>query len=61
MDRPLPVVVRAVAALAVMLAVAACGKKEQAAAPEVRPVRTVTVEPRAAGETLSLTGEIQPR
>jgi RND family efflux transporter MFP subunit len=48
-------------ALAGVLAVAACGKGEKAAAPEIRPVRTVTVEPRQVGETLSLTGEIQPR
>jgi RND family efflux transporter MFP subunit len=38
-----------------------CGKEEKTAAQEVRPVRTVTVEPREIGETLSLTGEIQPR
>jgi RND family efflux transporter MFP subunit len=47
--------------LAVGLAIAACGKEEKTAAPEIRPVRTVTVAPREAGETLSLTGEIQPR
>src|SRR5438445_746142 len=39
----------------------ACKKEEKAAAPDIRPVRTVTVEPSAAGETVSLTGEIQPR
>jgi membrane fusion protein, multidrug efflux system len=49
------------AALGGVLAVAACGKEETAKAPEIRPVRTVTVEPRQLGETLSLTGEIQPR
>jgi RND family efflux transporter MFP subunit len=43
------------------LALSGCGKEEKAAAPQIRPVRTVTVEPRANGETLSLTGEIQPR
>jgi RND family efflux transporter MFP subunit len=48
-------------ALAGVLALAACGKEEKAAAPQIRPVRTVTVEPRQGGETLSLTGEIQPR
>jgi membrane fusion protein, multidrug efflux system len=57
----LPPAVRALASLALLLAVAACGKDEKAAAPAVRPVRTVTVEPRQSGETLSLTGEIQPR
>src|SRR6266566_7321616 len=47
--------------LVLMLAFAACRKEEQAAAPDIRPVRTVTVEPREAGDSLSLTGEIQPR
>jgi RND family efflux transporter MFP subunit len=48
--------------LFVLLAnLAACKKQEAAAPQEVRPVRTVTVEPKEAGETLSLTGEIQPR
>ncbi len=50
-----------IAVLTVILALAACGKEEKAAAPEIRPVRTVTVEPRETGETMSLTGEIQPR
>jgi membrane fusion protein, multidrug efflux system len=36
-------------------------RKNDSAAQVVRPVRTVTVEPRDTGETLSLTGEIQPR
>src|SRR5947207_7146403 len=39
----------------------ACKKEEKTAAPDIRPVRTVTVEPSAAGETVSLTGDIQPR
>src|SRR6266566_2545597 len=47
--------------LVLMLAFAACRKEEQAAAPDIRPVRTVTVEPREGGDTVSLTGEIQPR
>jgi membrane fusion protein, multidrug efflux system len=50
-----------VCALVLLLALAACKKEEKAAAPDVRPVRTVTVEPREGGETVSLTGEIQPR
>lgn len=53
--------VRAFAVSAIVLAVAACGKEEKAAAPEVRPVRSVTVAPQKAAESLSLTGEIQPR
>jgi RND family efflux transporter MFP subunit len=48
-------------AVALILVAAGCKKPEQVAAPDIRPVRTVTVEPREAGETLSLTGEIQPR
>ena len=59
--RPRSRVARTMAALGIVLAVAACGKEEKAAAPEVRPVRTVTVAPSRAGETLTLTGEIQPR
>jgi membrane fusion protein, multidrug efflux system len=51
----------AVSILVLISAVTACKKEEQAAAPNIRPVRTVTVEPREAGETVSLTGEIQPR
>jgi RND family efflux transporter MFP subunit len=51
----------AVVVLAAALALTGCGKEEKAAAPQIRPVRTVTVEPRESGETLSLTGEIQPR
>jgi RND family efflux transporter MFP subunit len=39
----------------------ACHKEEKAAATVIRPVRTVIVEPREGGDTVSLTGEIQPR
>jgi RND family efflux transporter MFP subunit len=45
-------------ALAVPLLLAACKKQEQAEAPVPRPVRTVTVEPSKAGETVTLTGHI---
>src|SRR6201984_1064780 len=51
----------AIGVLVLTFAVSACKKEERAAAPNIRPVRTVTVEPREAGETVSLTGEIQPR
>src|ERR1700746_1542951 len=51
----------AIGVLVLTFAVSACKKEETAAAPNIRPVRTVTVEPREAGETVSLTGEIQPR
>src|SRR5467141_1744839 len=50
-----------VCALVLLLALAACKKEEKAAAPDIRPVRTVTVEPSEGGETVSLTGEIQAR
>src|SRR6266481_4515525 len=49
------------AAVVLLLALSACHKQEKAVAPDIRPVRTVTVEPREAGDSLSLTGEIQPR
>ena len=50
-----------ISVLVLISALTACKKEETAAASDVRPVRAVTVEPREAGETLSLTGEIQPR
>ena len=46
----------AIATAAAMLA--ACNKTE-APAPDVRPVRTIVVERKAQGETLSLTGQIR--
>src|SRR5262244_1723717 len=51
----------AVGVLVLLFSLTACKKEETAAAPDIRPVRTVTVEPKQAGDTLSLTGEIQPR
>jgi RND family efflux transporter MFP subunit len=51
----------AIGALVLVLGMTACQKEEKAAAPNIRPVRTVTVEPGEAGETVSLTGEIKPR
>ena len=50
-----------VCTLVLLLALAACKKEEKAAAPDIRPVRAVTVEPSEGGETVSLTGEIQAR
>jgi RND family efflux transporter MFP subunit len=47
--------------LVLISALAGCKKEETAAAPNIRPVRAVTVEPSEGGETVSLTGEIQPR
>src|SRR5215471_4302813 len=54
-------VIGAAGVVALVPALTACKKEEKAAAPDIRPVRTVTVEPKEAGDTLSLTGEIQPR
>ncbi|HKM71965.1 MAG TPA: efflux RND transporter periplasmic adaptor subunit [Stellaceae bacterium] len=51
----------AIGVFGLISALAGCKKEETAAAPDIRPVRTVTVEPKEAGDTLSLTGEIQPR
>ncbi len=51
----------AIGVIVLISALAACKKEEKAAAPDIRPVRTVTVEPREGGDTVSLTGEIQPR
>lgn len=48
-------------ALMLLSVLAACHKEEKAASQAIRPVRTVTVEFRKSGDTLSLTGEIQPR
>jgi membrane fusion protein, multidrug efflux system len=50
-----------VCTLVLLLALAACKKEEKAVAPDIRPVRAVTVEPSEGGETVSLTGEIQAR
>ena len=49
----------ALGALALLTLLAACGPSEEAAAPEIRPVRVVTVEEQARGDTVSLTGTVQ--
>src|SRR5262249_16844908 len=52
--------VRAVVLAACLLAlVAACKRKEEEPPEEIRPVRVMTVEPQAAGDTVSLTGTVQ--
>ena len=38
---------------------AACGQEASTAAPEARPVRTVTIEKRQAGMPITLTGRIE--
>jgi RND family efflux transporter MFP subunit len=46
-------------AACLILALAACKPAEQAAPPEIRPVRVVTVANRTAGDTVALTGTVQ--
>jgi RND family efflux transporter MFP subunit len=43
------------------LVLTACQKHEEAAAPEVRPVRTITVEKSEAGTPVSMTGRIEAK
>ena len=51
---------RITAAVFMVAIVAACGKQAPPA-PEPRPVRTITIEHGAAGETISLTGQIRAK
>jgi len=46
-------------ACAVMVLLSACQREQQEAAAEIRPVRVITVEDRASGGSVSLTGSIQ--
>jgi RND family efflux transporter MFP subunit len=46
-------------ALATLLLLAACEPSAEPTAPEARPVRVVTIEERAAGDMVSLTGTVQ--
>ena len=58
----LPLASVAIGVVVLTVALVGCKKEEgKAAATAVRPVRTVTVEFRKSGDTLSLTGEVQPR
>jgi RND family efflux transporter MFP subunit len=49
----------ALVAIAPALSLAACQREEDTAAPAARPVRTITVEKREAGEALTFTGRIE--
>jgi RND family efflux transporter MFP subunit len=51
--------VRLVVVPAALFLLAACGSEVETAAPEVRPVRTVTVLKREVGETVAFTGRIE--
>jgi len=44
---------------ALLVALTGCGDAAPPAAPEIRPVRVISVETRAGGETVSLTGSVQ--
>jgi membrane fusion protein, multidrug efflux system len=55
----MPAGVKVLCALTMLTLLAACGASEEAAAPEIRPVRVVTVEERAGADTVSLTGTVQ--
>jgi membrane fusion protein, multidrug efflux system len=47
------------AVLVALVVLSGCSKEADTAAPQPRPVRTVTVEQRAAGATVTLTGRIE--
>jgi RND family efflux transporter MFP subunit len=49
----------ALAALALLAALPGCRQAEEAPPEEVRPVRAVTIESRAVGDTIALTGTVQ--
>src|SRR5215510_13737760 len=50
---------RRVALSALLLSLAACQPDVEAAAPQARPVRTITTEKREAGVPVTLTGRIE--
>jgi RND family efflux transporter MFP subunit len=50
---------KALRAAALLVLLAACGQPEEPAAPEVRPVRVITIEERTGGDAVSLTGTVQ--
>ena len=50
---------KALRALALLSLLAACGPAAEPAAPEIRPVRVITIEERTGGDTVSLTGTVQ--
>jgi hypothetical protein len=49
----------AILAMLTLFLASGCSPQTDAAAPQPRPVRTVTVEQRAAGTTITLTGRIE--
>jgi RND family efflux transporter MFP subunit len=57
--RRIPSVASALLALTTLVLLAACEPAAEPTAPEIRPVRVVTIEERAAGDTVSLTGTVR--
>ena len=49
----------ALRALATLILLAACEPATEPAAPEIRPVRVISVEERTSGDTVALTGTVQ--
>ena len=49
----------AVAALAALGLLSSCNRAAEPPAPEIRPVRTITVDKRNAGDSIQLTGSVQ--
>lgn len=59
---PMPRAMRAVlvgATVATVALLSACNRAQEAAAPEIRPVRAIKIDKRDAGETVALTGSVQ--
>ena len=50
---------RFVPLFAAALLLSACQREVEQPAPEIRPVRTITIEKRAAGSTVAITGNVQ--
>jgi len=57
MHRPLEAI--ALVAFATLTVLSACNRSEEAPPAEIRPVRTITIEQRASGDTVALTGTVQ--
>jgi len=51
----------ACAALSLMAVLAGCAREAEPPAPEIRPVRSITVAPRTVDNTVALTGTVQPQ
>jgi RND family efflux transporter MFP subunit len=59
---PMPRALRAAlagATLAALALLSGCNRAQEAAAPEIRPVRAIKIDKRDAGETVALTGSVQ--